>query len=355
MEKRINILKITLKNHGIDALLVTDPANLFYLSGYTGSNGMLIVQNNQSKPIFYTDFRYKEQTKDEIKDCRVKILNRNLFSGFPVDDIKSIKRFGFEANSLCFGNYQRVKKTLKGKVKLIPIDECVENLRMIKDVHELEKIRTAVAITDKVFENILKLIKPRITEKELALEIDYQFKKEGDIAFPAIVAFSERGAFPHAQPTNKRLKMGDVIVFDMGAKFQNYCADMTRTIVLGKASIKVKKIYDIVLTAQKSAEEKITAGKSGAEIDNYARNYIKAKGYGEFFGHGLGHGVGIAVHEKPALSSINNDALKPNVTVTVEPGIYLPGEFGIRIEDLVVVKEKGREILTKSPKELIEL
>ncbi len=354
MNKRIETFKSTFKLIGVDAFLVTDPANLLYLSGFTGSNGMLIVPKNHP-PIFYTDFRYKEQTKQEIVGCNVKIWNRNLYSEFPVADLTGVNKLGFEKNNLSYGRFETIKKQLKSKVKLVPTEGVIETLRITKDSIELRRIRKAVSITDKVFANVLKLIKPKVTEKDLATEIDYQFTKQGGIAFPTIVAFGERGALPHAQPTDKKLRVGDSIVFDIGAKYQNYCADMTRTVVMGNASKKFRQVYEIVLTAQRIAEEKVSAGKKAVEIDGYARNYIKEKGFGDYFGHGLGHAVGIAVHEVPTLSSQSKDILQVNTTVTVEPGIYLPGEFGIRIEDLVVVESQGCEILTKSPKELIEL
>lgn len=353
MNKRIESLKLSIQNKKIDVFLVTDPANLFYLTGYTGSNGMLIVHNNHHRPTFYTDFRYQEQVKQEVSGCQVKIWDQNLFTNFPVNDIGKAQQLGFES-SLSYSNYSAIKKQLD-RMKMIALDNIVEDLRKVKDKTELEKIKESVMITDKVFKNTLNMIKPGITEKELANEIDYQFKKYGEIAFPSIVAFGERGALPHAQPTNKKLKTGDVIVFDIGAKVNNYCADMTRTVVFGKARAKVKEIYQIVLSAQRLAEEKIRAGKRADEIDSCARNYIKEKGYGKYFGHGLGHGIGIMVHEAPTVSTQSKDVLLLNETVTVEPGIYLPTEFGVRIEDLVVIKGKGCEILTKSPKELIEL
>jgi Xaa-Pro aminopeptidase len=355
MEKRINVLKSILKTIGVDAFLVTDPANLFYLSGYTGSNGMLIVRNNQSKPIFYTDFRYQEQIKTEVKDCQKVIWDRNLYEDFPVKDLSGIKSLGFESYSVTYANFLDIKRQLKSRIKLVPTYQIVGNLRMKKDNNEIKKIRKAVYYTDKVFADILKIIKPGVSEKDLVREIDYQFTKYGDIAFSTIVAFAERGALPHAQPTNKKLKKGDVIVFDIGLKYEHYCSDMTRTVVMGKASSKVKKIYNIVLTAQRLAQEKIIRGKLARDIDRISRNFISSKGYGMYFGHGLGHGVGLMVHEMPVISSKSNDVLNINQVFSVEPGIYLPNEFGVRIEDLVVVKEKSCEILTKSPKELIEL
>jgi Xaa-Pro aminopeptidase len=352
---RIKLLRQFLYKDGVDAFIVSDPANLIYLSGYTGSNGMLIVKKSQLKPIFYTDFRYKEQIKEEVKGCRTIIRDRNLFTDFPVNDLKGIKLLGFESSSLSYANYLHIKKQLKSKARLVPTSGIIENLRTVKEKSEIEKIRKAVSITDKVFLNILKQVKPGVSEKELASEIDIQFMRQGSIAFPTIVAFTERGALPHAKPTNKRLKKGDVVIFDIGVKSENYCSDMTRTVVLGKASSKVKNIYNIVLTAQRLALENIRAGEPASKIDAFSRNYIQEKGYGKYFGHSLGHGVGLMVHESPTLSTKSKEILKTNQVTSVEPGIYLPGEFGVRIEDLVVIKSTGGEVLTKSPKELIEL
>jgi len=335
-------------------LLVTNPANLLYLCGYSGSNGMLLAKKG-APAIFYTDFRYQEQIKQEVKGCQTKIWDRSLFSIFPVQDLVRVNSLGFEGNSLTYHNFSLIKKQLKSNINFVATSELVERQRCVKDKQEIEKISRAVRNTDKVFLNVLKMIKPGITEKDLANEIDYQFLKLGGIAFPSIVAFAERGALPHAQPTNKKLKKGDVIVFDIGVKFEHYCADMTRTVVMGKASSKVKKVYDIVLTAQQMAQQKIRAGKKAQDIDRIARNYIKDKGYGEYFGHGLGHGVGLAVHELPVVNSKSTDLIQINQVFSVEPGIYLANEFGVRIEDLVVAQKSGCEILTKSPKELIEL
>jgi Xaa-Pro aminopeptidase len=354
MLKRISVVQSKLQEKKIDAILVTNPENLYYLCGYSGSNGMLLVKKDEPA-IFYTDFRYQEQIKKEVKGCRKKIWDRSLFSAFPVRDLSGIKSLGFESYSISHANYSLIKNQLKTKVRLVPTCMLISGMRMIKDKTEIEKIRKAVNHTDKVFSNILNIIKPGVTEKDLAREIDYQFIKYGEVAFSTIVAFAERGALPHAQPTNKKLKKGDVIVFDMGIKYEHYCADMTRTVVMGKASSKVKKIYDIVLTAQQMAQEKIRAGKRAQEIDCIARNYIKDKGYGEYFGHGLGHGVGLAVHEMPAVNSKSTDLIQTNQVFSVEPGIYLPNQFGVRIEDLVLAQKSGCEILTKSPKDLIEL
>ncbi|MCX7784640.1 MAG: Xaa-Pro peptidase family protein [candidate division WOR-3 bacterium] len=355
-KSRLMQVKHYLTQHKLDAFLITDLSNLFYLVNYTGSNGMLLIKKNQALPIFYTDFRYQTQVYNEVYNCQIKIVNRNLFTQFPTEDLDPISICGFESNHLTYANYQKLKLQLKNKVKLIPRDDgFIEELRSIKSNLELEKIKKAVAITDKVYRNILTKIRPNVTEKDLANEIDYQLKKEADIAFPTIVAFAERSALPHAQPTNRKLKKGDVILFDFGARYDYYCADMTRTIVLGKATAEIKKLYDIVSSAQKKAQAKIKSDVCCADIDKTAREWIQNQGYGEYFGHGLGHGVGIMVHEKPMLTTKSTDKLKTGQTITIEPGIYLPQKYGIRIEDLVLVKKDCGEILTLSPKELIEI
>lgn len=355
MLSRITTLKSKLHEKKIDGLLVTNPENLYYLCGYSGSNGMLIVKQGRSQPIFYTDFRYQEQIKTEVKECQKKIWDRSLYETFPVQDLSGVKSLGFEADSISYANYCLIKRQLSSGIKLVPTYQLLGEMRMIKDVAEIKKISKAVELTDQVFASVLKIVKPGVTEKELAREIDYQFIKYGEVAFPTIVAFAERGALPHAQPTGKKLKKGDVVVFDMGIKYEHYCADMTRTVVMGKASGKVRKIYNIVLTAQQMAEQKIKPGISAKEVDKAARDFIVSKGYGKNFGHGLGHGIGLLVHELPAINSKSNEQLKAGQVFSNEPGIYLPNEFGVRIEDLVLVTSKGYKVLTKSPKELMEL
>ncbi len=355
MLERLKQLKDTLAKNNLDALLVTNLDNLYYLCGFSGSNGMLLVKQNQAVPIFYTDFRYQEQAVQEVKGCRIKIWTRNLFTNFPIADIKNIKKLGFESNHLSYNVYQTIKKQLQSKTKLIATQNLIENQRMIKDQDEINKIKKAVSITDQVFANVLKKIKPNITEKDLANEIDYQFLRMGSNAFPTIVAFASRSALPHAQPTNRRLKNNEVIIFDMGIKYQHYCADMTRTVVFGKANKKIKTIYKIVQDAQELALAGVKPNQTAQGIDRLARDYISKANCGKYFGHGLGHGIGLVVHELPTISALSNDIIKTNQVFSIEPGIYLPDEFGIRIEDLVVVTPTGCKILTQSPKELIEL
>ncbi|MEO0072394.1 MAG: Xaa-Pro peptidase family protein [candidate division WOR-3 bacterium] len=354
MNVRTERLKNYLRDKNLDALIVTSGHNLTYLCGYTGSNGMLLVFR-QGQPIFYTDFRYQEQVKSEVKGCRIKIWDRNLIDNFPVEDLRGVSSLGFEANHLTYRNFLNLKKQLKGQIKLIPQDNIIEHLRQIKDPTELSLIRKAVKYTDQIFREILSLIKPGISEKDLSSEINYRFMKLGELSFPTIVAFGENSSKPHAVPTIRKLRKNDVILIDMGLRYQNYCADMTRTVFFGKATRRFKEIYQIVLDAQLKAIEMVQDGVLAKDVDIGARKIIDESGYGKYFGHGLGHGVGLAVHELPTVSSKSQDTLRTNMTISVEPGIYLPNEFGIRIEDIVAVTKNRCEILTKSSKELVEL
>ncbi len=340
-----------MKEKGISAFLITDLLNIHYLTGFTGSNGYLFL--SQGISFFFTDFRYQEQSKREVKVDKIKILERNFFEEVP-PELKSEKELAFEEHSLTYKAYSQLKKRLPG-VKFHPMPDIVSELRMQKDEAEINLIRTASSITDTVFSLILNFIKPGMTEKEVALKIDFLIKEKAELSFPTICASGENAALPHAKPEDKRLKKGETIIIDIGASYQGYASDMTRTIFLGNCSKKAEEIYKIVKDAQECALTNLRAGKKTKEIDALARDYIKDKGYGKFFGHGLGHGVGLAVHEKPTLSPASSETILPNSILTCEPGIYLPGFGGVRIEDLVLVKKDGIEILSKSPKDLITL
>jgi Xaa-Pro aminopeptidase len=352
MKERINALRARIVKEKLDGLVITDLANIRYLVGYSGDNGILILTKNRS--LFFTDFRYQEQSKREIKNAIAKIRNRDLFAVFPVEELKGIRKLGFEAENLTYRNYRRIKQQIK-KIKFVPCENWTYQLRAVKDSDELKLIRKAVAISDAVFTKILDRIKPGVREKDLAAEIDYLITQQGEVAFPTIVGAGKNGALPHYQPGMKKLKKGEPVVFDFGTKYQGYCSDMTRTVFVGKTDNNSKKIYSIVLETQMRALATIKQGEKASEIDAKARDYITEKGYGKNFGHGLGHGVGLMVHEGPALAKTSQAILNINNVVTVEPGIYLSDWGGVRIEDLVRVTEHGCEILTKSPKECLEI
>jgi Xaa-Pro aminopeptidase len=352
MKERIKALRARMAEKKLDGMVITDLANMRYLVGYSGDNGILLITKNRS--LFFTDFRYQEQSRREIRNAVTRIRNRDLYAVFPVEELKGIKRLGFETESLTHRNYLKIKKQIK-KIKFVPCENWVYLLRSVKDNEELKLIRKAAAISDAVFTKILKRIKPGVYEKDLAAELDYLITRQAEIAFPTIVGAGRNGALPHYQPGMKKLKKGEPVVFDFGTRYQGYCSDMTRTVFVGKADARGKKIYSIVLAAQQKALDAIKPGEKAMDIDAKARNYITEKGYGEKFGHGLGHGVGLMVHEGPALAKTSQAILKHNQVVTVEPGIYLPDWGGVRIEDLVRVTKDGYENFTKSTKECLEI
>jgi len=231
----------------------------------------------------------------------------------------------------------------------------VLELRRHKAPGEVERIAAAQRLTDRVFGNVLKLVKPGVRERELALEVEFQFRRQGEVAFDSIVASGPNAAKPHAGAGDRKLRRGDVLTFDIGCSLDGYCSDMTRTVFLGKAPTELRKVYDVVLEAQRRALAAIKPGVTAKAVDSTARDYITEQGYGKQFGHGLGHGVGLEVHEPPSLAATSADALIPGDVVTVEPGIYLPGIGGVRIEDLIHVTATGFTNLTRSSKRLVEI
>lgn len=354
MNERLKKIKGELSALNLDGLLIQNPVNRKYISGFSGSAGILFISKNSS--ILFTDFRYIEQAKNQAPDF--KIINhtiRGLYKELnEVIQKEGIKTLGFESESVTFNEYKQYEKNLF--VSMVPTLKIVEKLRAIKDEHEIALIREAARIADQAFAHILSFLKEGITEKDIALELEYFMKKNGasDLSFSTIVASGVFSALPHAVPTGKKLEKGDFVVMDFGCIYGGYCSDMTRTVVIGKPSSKHREIYETVLTAQKLALEAITPFVKGKEIDKVAREYITNKGYGEYFGHGLGHSVGMEVHENPRFSFNEENVIEPGTVITVEPGIYIPEFGGVRIEDLVVVREQGIENLTISPKDLIE-
>jgi len=356
MKIRIRKVQRKLKEENLDALLVTTLTNVRYLSGYSGSNGLLVIAPQRS--FFLTDFRYWEQAKKEVKGSKIVFGERDLFDDLPKLDILKSKRIrlGFESENLNCTSYRRLKNLLP-QALLVPTEKLIESLMMIKDQEELKTIRKAVQITDRVFSQILNFIQPGITEQDLAAEIEYMMKKDGaeGPAFDTIVASGFRSALPHGRASRKKIKQGEFVTFDMGALVDGYCADLTRTVVVGKAKARQKKIYDLVLKAQKKAIKSARPGLRGVELDKTARDVIKKAGLGKYFGHGLGHGIWLMVHDLPKVSSKSGDILAPGMVITIEPGVYIPKWGGVRIEDDVLITKRGCEVLTQSPKDLLEI
>jgi Xaa-Pro aminopeptidase len=351
MNVRLDKLRQKLIEEELDAILITQPQNRRYLSGFTGSAGVLLISAEQA--ILATDFRYYEQVAKQAPDFELARVGYEFTKVLP-DLVVQVgaKRVGFEAVHLPYAQYQEWDEVAEG-FELAPTKELVEELRAVKDEGELEVIRRAVALADEAMTYVLDVMEPGMTERAVAWEIETYMRTHGadKVAFDLIVAGGPSGAMPHARPSEAPIRAGEPIVMDIGAQTEGYHSDLTRTACLGAPDDRFREIYDIVLQAQLAAEEGIRAGMTGQEADALARSVIEEAGYGEYFGHGLGHGVGLAVHEKPRLSKLSEEeVLQPGMVVTIEPGIYLPGWGGVRIEDIAVVGEDGVEVLTLARK-----
>jgi len=355
MDNYLRVQEI-LRKLNIDAILISNGNNMRYVSGFTGATGYVYISH--SRHAIVTDFRYTIQAETEAEGYEVITIGN---PGYPetLNEILAadkVSRLGFESKDLLYADYEDLKENLRVD-ELVPVANEITAMRRIKTPRELEYIKQAEAIGDKVFTEILDFIKPGMTELEVAARIEYLLKVYGGqgLSFPAIVASGINSSMPHAVPSYKKIEKGDFVTMDFGCVYEGYCSDMTRTIVIGKASDEQKKIYNLVLKAQLAALDFIKAGYKGNEIDKVARDIIYGAGYEGCFGHGLGHSVGLHVHENPRLSMIEEDIIEAGMTETVEPGIYIKGFGGVRIEDLVVVTEDGHINFTKSEKKLIEL
>ncbi len=349
---RLESLRIRLQEEGIDGILISTRENRRYLSGFTGSAGVLAIGLQEA--FLVTDFRYWEQAAAESKDFEIFKQGPQLWASIgELLQKLNWKRIGFEGGNLTFDEYQNLKKIIAANSTLVPVTDLVEALRVVKDDIEIGLITKAAAITDLAWEKTVVRIIPGVIERDLALEFDYQLRLNGadGNAFPTIVASGKRAALPHAAPSNKGIKPGEFVLIDGGAVYQGYHADLTRTVVLGKADPEQHRIYQLVLKAQLEALNHLRAGLIGREVDSKARNVISQAGYSDNFGHGLGHSVGLNIHEHPRLSPTESNLIPKGAVVTVEPGIYLPQWGGVRIEDLVVVEEDGIRNLTGAPKE----
>jgi Xaa-Pro aminopeptidase len=345
---RADRLEALIAESELDALLVTDLANVRYLTGFTGTNGLCVV--GPGLRLFITDFRYVVQAERQVQDFDRERGKQDLLEEAAA---RLSGRVGFEDHEMSVRRYERLKGLVGDDVSLQPAERLVERLRTVKDEEELSRIRTAAALADEVFRGVAERGLVGRTEREVAFELETQMRRAGaEPSFPSIVAGGANGAQPHAEPGQDRIERGTLVVVDLGCLLDGYCSDCTRTFATGELSGQAEEVYGLVLETQVATVEQVRTGAAGADVDGFARERIAAAGHGERFGHGLGHGVGIVVHEGPTLSRLSKDTLAPGNVVTVEPGVYLPGEFGVRIEDLVVVTGDGPEILSGFPKEL---
>jgi Xaa-Pro aminopeptidase len=352
MNLRVDALRRLLAESEADAFFSLSPPTNFYLAGFSGTTSAVIISGKEA--IFLCDFRYTEQAGDQVKGYSVEEIAGTLETrvGEFLDKIGA-KVVAFEAAAHTVHQQQSVQKAFSGT--LLPELDLVRKLRCVKDEDEIEAIRGASELAESVLAEVLPQLTAGVMEREIAAEIEYGFKKRGaqGPSFDTIALFGARSSLPHGMPGDKRLRTGDVVLLDFGCRRTGYCSDLTRTYAFGTIpGAWFEEIYDLTLTAQRIALEAIRPGMVCREVDAIARNLIADAGYGERFGHGLGHGVGIEIHESPRLNKESDAVLEPGMIVTVEPGIYLPGKGGVRIEDLVVVTRDGSESLSKSPKKL---
>lgn len=351
---KLTKLRQKMQDEAIDGLLVTNPINRMYITGFTGTAGVALITKDAA--VFITDFRYTEQAKEEAQQFTIIQHQKSLIEEI-AKQIKQlhIEKLGFEQDDVNFATYKKYEEHFF--TQLVPVSNIIESLRLIKTEDELQILREAAQIADKAFEHILTFIKPGIKEVDVATELEFFMRKEGatSSSFDIIVASGYRSALPHGVASEKEIASGELVTMDFGALYKGYCSDITRTVAVGDISEELNKIYHIVLEAEKLGVKNIKAGMTGKEADQFTRDYITEQGYGEYFGHSTGHGIGLEVHENPRLASTSDDILKENMVVTVEPGIYVPNVGGCRIEDDIILTETGNEVITHSPKELITL
>jgi Xaa-Pro aminopeptidase len=347
---RVNKVKESLNKKGFDGFLVTDIYNVRYLTGFSGSSAFLLI--TRGKNIFITDFRYKEQAEKEVHGWDFFVQKEGMVTVIKNLSRKiGINKLGFES-SVSYDVFAALSRDINCKAS----KSLIERLRQIKDIHEIISIREAIRRAESAFLEVKPYIRQGVREQSLALRLEERLKKKGcrRIPFDIIVASGPNSSMPHAKPSERKFMKGDLIIIDWGGESDGYFSDMTRTLLINKGNniAKKKEIYQIVLEANKKTIKFIAPGKESQEIDSSARNVIKTSGYSDFFEHGTGHGVGLQVHELPRITRKGRETVKENMVFTIEPGIYLPGIGGVRIEDMVRAKPDGCDILTAIPKDL---
>ena len=353
---RIGEIQRRLLEAGAGSFVVTHPPNVFYLCGFTGSAAALLIGRRAAT--LFTDGRYTIQAREEVREARVHIVRRSLLT----EASEEIHRMGrghvaFEPAHLTIAQMRQLQSRVRRGTRWIAWEGVLEKLRSVKTAEEIARIRAAAQLAGDVFEEVLRLVKPGVTEMELAAEIEYRMRRKGASgpSFSTIVASGARSALPHARATSKPLKKNELVVFDLGAILRGYCSDMTRTVFIGRASTKVRRWYRAVLEAQQAARDAISPGVKASQVDAAARDVFARYGLGRHFTHSTGHGLGLEVHELPRLARGEKAVLEPGNVVTVEPGVYFEGIGGIRVEDDVAIVAGGTEVLTRAKRNFLEL
>lgn len=355
MADTLTKLREVMAREGLPAMMVSDPTNVAWLTGFSGTFGRAIVTPTDA--IFVTDSRYTLQAQEEVKSMPAVSFGSptdgDVFTGEEARKL-GVTALGFEAATTTYAAWEKIAGKIG--VDLIPAKDILAELRMIKSEEEIAKVREACGVSDACFEHVIRMIQPGVTEYDIALEIEFYTRRQGaDVAFPSIVVSGERSARPHGKPSEKKLEVGDFVTMDFGARVGGYNSDMTRTVVVGEATDRHKEVYETVLEAQLEALHAIRPGALAKDVDRMAREILATRDLAKYFGHGLGHGLGRLVHDTGRLSPSSEDVIQPGQIWTVEPGVYIPGFGGVRIEDDVVVTETGIEILNHSTKELLVL
>jgi Xaa-Pro aminopeptidase len=350
---RVDALTAKVAERGLDALVVSGEVNLRWTTGFTGTNGFALVGDDVR--VFLTDFRYVEQAEAEVNAGFTRRRGERDLLG----DIRGALperrplKLGFDDAQMSVRTHAKLGELVGEEIELVAAGGMVEDLRAVKDADELALVRTAARIADEALREVLDDGLAGRTERAVARALEDAIRdRDGEPSFPSIVAAGPHGALPHAEPRDVEIPEGTLVVVDWGARYQGYCSDCTRTLATGELDGEARDVYDLVLRAQRAGLQAVKAGPAGKEVDAVARTLIDEAGHADEFGHGLGHGVGLEVHEAPTLSKRGEQHLAAHNVVTVEPGVYLPGRFGVRIEDLAIVTEDGTEVLSSLAKEL---
>jgi len=349
--ERISRLRALIERLDLDGVLVTSSSNVRYISGFTGSEGTCLVTKKEA--MFFTDSRYTIQAGDETEGFEVHtFLEKAPYISEHIRKL-GLTRLGMESVYMPYGEWRNYSEAFK-PIEIAPLQKEIDHLRMIKEPEEIELIREAIAISEKAFLKAVAQIKPGAVEKDVALTLEFEQKRSGasGVPFEIIIASGYRGALPHGIASDKKIEKGEMVVIDFGAVYQGYCSDQTCTLGVGAIDDEAREIYRIVLDAQRKAIDAAKPGMDVVDLDKTARDHIEAKGYGKLFGHGLGHGLGLDVHEDPRISRLGKGVIEKGMIFSIEPGIYIEGRLGIRIEDLVLATDHGVEVLTTLDKRL---